>query len=82
MQKTGALLKERRLGTPSLLDIDSDETRRAFPNQFRSVLLQEPLDRGGPSLMWPKVNLASARYSSVELPARASFKLLRQNFGS
>jgi len=46
MQKTGALLKERRLGTPSLLDIDSDETRRAFPNQFRSVLLQEPLDRG------------------------------------
>ena len=53
--------------------------------QFRSVLLQEPLDRRGPGLVWPDMDIANARCHPgiVVSSGRCEqlFKLLRLNFG-
>ena len=53
----------------------------AVLQQFRSVLLQEPLDRGEPCLLWPDVNIANARCHPRILVSNCrceqSFKLLR-----
>ena len=57
----------------------------AVLQQLRSVLLQEPLDRRGPGLVWPDVDIANARCHRgiVVSSGRCEqlFKLLRLNFG-
>jgi hypothetical protein len=58
----------------------------AVLQQLRSVLLQEPLDRRGPGLVWPNVDIANARCHPriVVLSGRCEqlFKLVRLNFRS
>ena len=57
----------------------------AVLQQLRSVLLQEPLDRRGPGLVWADVDIANARCHRgiVVSSGRCEqlFKLLRLNFG-
>jgi hypothetical protein len=59
---------------------------KAVLQQVRSVLLQEPLNRRGPALVWPDVDITNTRcHSGIVVSSsrcEQSFKLLRLNFGS